>query len=69
MLVQTRLQAQQHKKTLPLTSEKMTEETNNRHAIDETQQLIKKALLDNKLKCSPSSMIFSHDSPRHREDL
>ena len=44
MHVQTRLQIQQHKQTLPSTSEKMTEETDNRHEIDETEQLIEKLL-------------------------
>ena len=44
MHVQTRSQAQQHKKTLPYNLEKMDEEAYNRHAIDETEQLIEKAL-------------------------
>ena len=44
MSVQTDSQAQQHKKTLTLTSEKITEETDNRHATDETEKLIEKAL-------------------------
>ena len=44
MPVQTCSQAQQHKKTLPSTSEKMVDEANNRHATDEIDQLIEKAL-------------------------
>ena len=42
MHVQTRLQTRQHKQALPSTSEKMAKETNNRHATDETEQLIEK---------------------------
>ena len=44
MHVQTRSQTQQHKQTLPSTSEKMSEEADNRHATDKTEQLIEKAL-------------------------
>ena len=44
MHVQTCSQAQQHKKTLSSTSENMTEEIDNRHATDETEQLIVKSL-------------------------
>ena len=44
MLVQTHSQTQQHKQTLPSTSEKMTEEVDNRHATEETKQLIEKVL-------------------------
>ena len=44
MHVQTRSQVQQHKHTLPSNSEKMVEEANNRHATDETKQLIEKSL-------------------------
>ena len=44
MHVQTCLQTQQHKKKLPLTSEKMAEEEENRHVTNETEQLIEKAL-------------------------
>ena len=44
MLVQTRSQTQQLKKTLPSTSEKMVEEADNRHATNEIEQLIKKSL-------------------------
>ena len=40
MHVQTHSQTQQHKQTLPLISEKMVEEADNRHATDETKQLI-----------------------------
>ena len=44
MTVQTHSQSQQHKQTLSSTSENMTEETDNRHATDETEKLIEKAL-------------------------
>ena len=44
MLVQKFSQTKQHKQTLPSTSENMVEEADNRHAIDETKQLIKKEL-------------------------
>ena len=44
MHVQTRSQTQQHKKTLPSTSEKMAEEEENIHATNETEQLIEKSL-------------------------
>ena len=44
MVVQTRSQTQQHRHTLSLTSENMAEEADNRHATDETQQLIEKSL-------------------------
>ena len=44
MHVQARSQTQQHKHTLPSTSEKMAEEANNRHATNEIEQLIEKAL-------------------------
>ena len=44
MPVQTRSQIQQHKKTFSSTSKKMAEEAYNRHATDETEQLIEKAL-------------------------
>ena len=44
MPVQTHSQTQQHKQTLPSTLEKMAEEADNRHATDETEQLIEKAL-------------------------
>ena len=44
MLVQTRLQTQQHKQTLPSTSEKMVEEADDRHATDEIEKLIEKGL-------------------------
>ena len=44
MLVPTRSQTHQHKKTLPSTSEKMAEEEDNRHATDETEKLIEKEL-------------------------
>ena len=44
MHVQTSSQTQQHKQTLPSTSENMAEEADNRHAIDEIEQLIEKAL-------------------------
>ena len=42
MPIQTCLQTQQHKKTLPSTSEKMVEEADNRHATGEIEQLIEK---------------------------
>ena len=44
MPVQTRSQSQQHKQTLSSTSEKMTEETDNRHVTNEIEQLIEKYL-------------------------
>ena len=44
MHVQTRLQTRQHKVTLSSTSENMVEEADNRHVIDEVDQLIEKAL-------------------------
>ena len=44
MHVQTCSQSQKHKKMLPSTSEKMVEEADNRHATDEAEQLIEKAL-------------------------
>ena len=44
MYVQTRSQSQQHKQTLPLTSKNMAEEADNRHATDETEQLIEISL-------------------------
>ena len=44
MSVQTHSQTQQHKKTLPSTSEKTGKEAYNRHATDEIEQLIEKSL-------------------------
>ena len=44
MPVQTRSKTQQRKQTLTSTSEKMAKEIDNRHATDETEQLIEKAL-------------------------
>ena len=44
MHVQTCSQTQQHKKTIPLTSENMVEEEYNRHATNNTKELIEKAL-------------------------
>ena len=44
MHVQTHSQTQKHKQTLPSTLEKMVEEADNRHATDEIDQLIEKAL-------------------------
>ena len=44
MPVQTRSQTQQHKQTLPLTSEKMVKEADNRHATNGIEQLIEKSL-------------------------
>ena len=44
MHVQTRLQNQKHKKTLPSTSEKMAKEVDNRHATNKIEKLIEKEL-------------------------
>ena len=44
MVVQKHSQTQQQKHTLSSTSENMAEEAENRHATDETEQLIEKAL-------------------------
>ena len=44
MPIQTRSQTHQHKQTLPSTSEMMAEEAYNRHATNETYQLIEKSL-------------------------
>ena len=44
MPVQTHSQTQQVKQMLPSTSEKMVEEVDNRHATNEIEQLIEKAL-------------------------
>ena len=44
MHVQTCLQTQQNKKTLPSTSKNMVEEADNRHATNKKEQLIEKAL-------------------------
>ena len=44
MLVKTHSQTQQHKKTLPSTSEIMVEEIDNRHATNKTKKLIEKEL-------------------------
>ena len=44
MHVQTHSQTQKHKQTLPSTLEKMVEEADNRHATNEIEQLIEKAL-------------------------
>ena len=44
MHVQTCSKTQKKNKTLPSTSENMVEEVNNRHATDETKQLIKNSL-------------------------
>ena len=42
MHVQTCMQTQQQKHTLPSTSKNMAEEANNRHATNETKQIIEK---------------------------
>ena len=44
MPIQTCSQTQQHKKTLPSTSKKIAEEEDNRHATNETEQLLEKSL-------------------------
>ena len=44
MTIKTHSQTQQHKQSLPLTSEKMAEEADNIHATNEAEQLIEKAL-------------------------
>ena len=44
MPIQTRMQAQQNKQTLPSTSQKMVKEVDNRDATDEIEQLIEKEL-------------------------
>ena len=44
MPVQTCSQTQQNKQTLPSSSKKMVKEADNRHATDEIEQLIEKAL-------------------------
>ena len=44
MPIQTHSQTQQHKQTLPSTSEKMVEEEEYRHATDRTEKLIEKSL-------------------------
>ena len=68
MHVQICSQNQQFKQTLPSTLEKMDEETNNRHATNETEQLIEKTLVQQKTKCSPNSTRFSRDLLRNPED-
>ena len=50
MHVQTRSQTQQQKKTLPLTSKKMAEEEDNKHATHETEKLIEKSLAHQQTK-------------------
>ena len=50
MHVQTCSQTQQHKQTLPSTSEKMTEEADNRHATEETEKLIERALAHQRIE-------------------
>ena len=68
MHVQKHLQTQQHKKTLPLTSEKMAKEVDNRHATNEIEQLIEKALDRQRTKIfTQFNKILLRDTANSRE--